>query len=83
MKGYQADIEGQDRWTGQVYEERGRTFLALRGQVTHATEGGKREIIASLGDAKELQAWVKKEYWNQYHLIIRGNVLIHILNGQT
>jgi 3-keto-disaccharide hydrolase len=83
MKGYQADIEGQDRWTGQVYEERGRTFLALRGQVTHATEGGKREIIASLGDAKELQAWVKKEDWNQCHLIIRGNVLIHILNGHV
>jgi hypothetical protein len=83
MKGYQADIEGQDRYTGQVYEERGRTFLALRGQVTHATEGGKREIIASLGDAKELQAWVKKEDWNQYHLIIRGNVLMHILNGHV
>jgi len=83
MKGYQADIEGQDRWTGQVYEERGRTFLALRGQITHATEGGKREIIASLGDAKELQARVKKEDWNQYHLIIRGNVLMHILNGQV
>jgi Domain of Unknown Function (DUF1080) len=83
MKGYQADIEGQDRWTGQVYEERGRTFLALRGQVTHATEGSKREIIASLGAEKELQAWVKKEDWNQYHLIIRGNVLMHILNGHV
>ncbi|HKQ79695.1 MAG TPA: DUF1080 domain-containing protein [Blastocatellia bacterium] len=83
MKGYQADIEGQDRWTGQNYEERGRTFMALRGQVTHATEGGKREIIASLGDAKELQALVKKEDWNQYHLIIRGNVLMHILNGHV
>ena len=80
LKGYQADIEGQDRYTGQVYEERGRTFLALRGQVTYATEGSKREIIASVGDSKELQSWVKKEDWNQYHLIIRGNVLIHILN---
>jgi hypothetical protein len=83
MKGYQADIEGQDRWTGQVYEERGRTFLALRGQVTHATEGSKREVIASLGDAMDLQTWVKKEDWNQYHLIVRGNVLLHILNGHV
>jgi hypothetical protein len=57
--------------------------MALRGQVTHATESGKREIIASLGDAQELQKWVKKEDWNQYHLIIRGNVLIHILNGHV
>ena len=83
MKGYQADIEGADRWTGQIYEERGRTFLALRGQVTHATEGGKREIIASLGDSNELQAWVKKEDWNLYHLIIRSNVLMHVLNGHA
>jgi hypothetical protein len=26
---------------------------------------------------------VKKEDWNQYHLIIRGNVLMHILNGHV
>jgi hypothetical protein len=31
MQGYQADIDAQQQYTGQVYEERARGFLALRG----------------------------------------------------
>ena len=31
LKGYQADIDGANRYTGQNYEERGRTTLAYRG----------------------------------------------------
>ncbi len=34
MRGYQADIDGSNRYTGQNYEERGRTTLAYRGQIT-------------------------------------------------
>ena len=83
LKGYQADIEGQDRWTGQVYEERGRTFLAMRGQITRVQPGRTPEIIGSVGDGPALQALVKKEDWNTYHLIARGNVLVHLLNGHV
>ncbi len=39
LRGYQADIDGADKYTGQNYEERGRTFLAMRGQVTHIPNG--------------------------------------------
>ncbi len=83
LRGYQADIDGEDQWSGQNYEERGRTFLALRGQMVHLEEGKKPQIIASLGDKKDLQAFVKKEDWNEYHLIVRGNVMVHILNGHV
>jgi hypothetical protein len=34
LTGYQADIDGRNRYTGQNYEERGRTTLAYRGQKT-------------------------------------------------
>src|SRR5215831_20303740 len=34
MRGYQFDIDGQNRYTGQNYEEKGRLFLAVRGQMT-------------------------------------------------
>lgn len=81
LRGYQADIDGAGRWTGQLYEERGRTFLALRGQLTEVTEGTTPTIRASLGDPEELWSFVKQEDWNEYHIIARGNVLIHILNG--
>jgi hypothetical protein len=30
-----------------------------------------------------LQAFIKPNDWNQYHLIVRGNVLIHVLNGHV
>ncbi len=82
MRGYQFDIDGQDRYTGQNYEEKGRLFLALRGQMTHVVGGRKPIILSTLGDAKELAAFITKD-WNSIHLIIRDNVLVHTLNGHV
>jgi hypothetical protein len=83
MKGYQFDLDGPDRYTGNLYEERGRTFMAVRGQVTHAIPGGIRQIIGSTGTLPELQAFTKRDDWNEVHIIARGNVLVHLLNGRT
>ena len=83
LKGYQADIDGAGRWTGQLYEERGRTFLASRGQFTEVTERGTPIIRALLGDSTQLLSSVAEEDWNEYHLIVRGNVLIHIINNRV
>ena len=80
LRGYQADIDGADKYTGQNYEERGRTFLAMRGQVTRV-DGTGPTVIASLGSGDELKAFIHANDWNQYHLIVHGNLLIHILNG--
>lgn len=81
LRGYQADIDGANRYTGQNYEERGRTFLAPRGTITYAATGKKPAVIAQIGPADELKQFVKNGDWNEYHIIARGNVLIHILNG--
>ncbi len=83
LAGYQADIDNADRWIGQNYEERGRTFLAYRGQMVRVTEHGQPQLLASLGDPDALAAHVKPDDWNSYHLIIRGNVLTHIVNGHV
>ncbi len=83
LRGYQADIDGANKYTGQNYEERGRTFLAMRGQMTHVTDGTGATVIASLGNTDELKQWIKADDWNEYHLIVRGNVLIYILNGHV
>jgi hypothetical protein len=80
MRGYQCDIDGQNRYTGNNYEEKGRLFLAVRGQVTHVT-GTRAPIVSSnLGENTEL-AKVFTTGWNSVHLIIRGNVLMHSING--
>ena len=38
LKGYQADIDFENTFTGQVYEERGRGFLAMRGQAVYVPD---------------------------------------------
>jgi hypothetical protein len=45
MKGYQADIDAENQFTGQIYEERGRGFLAMRGQASYVPDGGKPRVI--------------------------------------
>lgn len=82
LKGYQADIDFDNRWTGQLYEERGRGFLATRGQAVHVPESGRPRLIGNLQQTPdELKALIKVNDWNQLHLIARGNTIIQILNG--
>ena len=50
MRGYQFDIDGRNNYTGQNYEEKGRLFLATRGQVTSKIRPVKRRrSFLSLG----------------------------------
>ncbi|MEC5144723.1 DUF1080 domain-containing protein [Chitinophaga sp. 212800010-3] len=94
LKGYQADIDGANHYTGQNYEERGRTTLAYRGQKTtipptklSLQEGVKNNawsaavVTGSLGSSDSLQTLIKKEDWNKCRLVIRGNRLQHYING--
>jgi len=96
LKGYQADIDGNNYYTGQNYEERGRTTLAYRGQKT--TIKGTDDSNASVKDHVKNNAWTKVEIkkswnkdslttfikgsdWNEVHLIVKGNRLQHYVNG--
>ena len=83
MKGYQADIDVAQQLTGQWYEERGRGFVCMRGQLSYIGEGQKAASVASLGDNAELKAFIKSDDWNDMHIIARGNTLIQILNGHV
>ena len=58
LKGYQADIDGANRYTGQNYEERGRTTLAYRGQIT--------SINSQSGNwmPEDVKAKVQKNAWS-------------------
>jgi hypothetical protein len=80
MRGYQFDIDGRNNYTGQNYEEKGRLFLATRGQITHVLGTQKPIVTASAGESKELAAFITPD-WNAVHVTARGNVLTHMLNG--
>jgi hypothetical protein len=94
LRGYQADIDGANRYTGQNYEERARTTLAYRGEkVLIPTSTGEfqshlknnawteRTITGSLGASDSLKIRIKSEDWNTCRLIIKGNRLQHYING--
>ena len=81
MRGYQFDIDGRRRYTGNNYEEKGRLFLAVRGQVTRVVGTRPPVVLSTVGDPAELGA-VATDGWNAVHLTIRGNTLMHALNGR-
>jgi hypothetical protein len=82
MKGYQADIDYQNQFTGQICEERGRGFLAMRGQAVYVADGGRPRVVGALQrSADELKSIIKPDDWNQVHIIARGNTILQVLNG--
>jgi hypothetical protein len=82
LKGYQADIDIENRYTGMLYEERGRAFLSPRGTAGFVA-AAQRGTIGALESGEALKAYIKDKDWNQFHVIARGGTLIHILNGHV
>ena len=82
MRGYQCDLDGRNRYPGNNYEEKGRLFLAVRGQMTHVVGGRPPVLVTSVGEPNEL-AQLVTDNWNAVHVIARGNVLTHIINNRV
>ena len=96
LRGYQADLNGQNRYTGSNYEERGRTTLASQGEkvmlpalndatalLTNyiADNFWKPGIIENTFKTALTKAAFKINDWNEYHIIANGNHLQHYVNG--
>jgi hypothetical protein len=82
MRGYQADLDGADRYSGQIYEERGRGFLAMRGSFSRRGTGGPGALVTSLGSDSSLKAALRPGEWNTLHIIARGNLVLQLINGR-
>lgn len=94
LRGYQADIDAANTYTGQNYEERGRTILAFPGQHMRLPEVTGNigdyakgnvwtagEEVASLGDRDSLRLLIKENDWNEIRIVAKGNQLEHYING--
>lgn len=81
MRGYQLDIDGRKRYPGNNYEEKGRLFLALRGQVTRVVGGRPPVLVSTFSSPEELVTAVTDD-WNTVHISARGNTLVHMINGR-
>jgi hypothetical protein len=80
--GYQADMEAGPNYTGILYEERLRGIMAQRGEKVVWTEDDKKQVVGSVGDAKDIEASLKKGDWNTYVIIAKGNHLQQFVNGK-
>ncbi len=95
--GYQADIDSPFRYTGMLYEEKGRGILMATGekvriglttQVDDAKKkGGKRsdtkiEKLPGATSSEDIAAAYKLGEWNELVIIAKGNHLQHFVNGK-
>lgn len=85
--GYQADFEYGDKYSGILYEEKGRGILAKRGEQVVLKQGEKPgkpkiEVTGETGDSKEIQAAIKKDDWNDYKIVAEGNRVRQYINGK-
>ncbi|MBM3727566.1 MAG: DUF1080 domain-containing protein [Acidobacteria bacterium] len=85
LKGYQSDIDSENRFTGLLYEEAGRGFLAPRGVIARieAGEPVTKHAIGAIGDPAALSQLIRKQDWNEIHIIAKGSTLVQIMNGQV
>ncbi|MDG3008231.1 family 16 glycoside hydrolase [Paludisphaera mucosa] len=83
--GYQADMEAGPRYSGILYDEAGgaggRGIMADRGEKVTWTADGRKDVTGRLGTSEEIGAKIKKDDWNEYVVIARGNHLQHFTNG--
>jgi len=88
MIGPQADFwypvsERAKTYSGQLYSQNtSRGIIAWRGQVVQTLPGKTPLLVGVIGDRNQLGAYVKDGEWNEYTIIARGGVIVHILNGQ-
>lgn len=85
--GYQADFEYADKWSGILYEEKGRGILAKRGEQVVIKQGEKPgkpkiEVTGQTGDPAEIQAAISKDDWNDYKIVAKGNNVKQYINGK-
>ena len=83
IEGYQADIEAGDQWSGCLFEVGGgRQGVAMRGKKVLIDADGTKHVT-DVADPAELLKTVKKEDWNEYHIIAQGNKSILKINGKV
>lgn len=61
LRGYQADIDGKNNYTGQNYEERKRTTLAYPGEVTIISSQPDPGSGNTIGDNVKNNAWMHRD----------------------
>ncbi len=93
VAGYQADIDSNGRYTGMLYEEKGRGILMNPGEkikigattADPANAKKKKTAIEKLPGATpaaDIMSVYKLGQWNELRIIAQGNHVQHFINGK-
>ena len=80
MAGPQFDFDAGNQFTGMYYEQLGRGIVAGPGIVVLA-EPGARRVLATIADKETRDSWFKKDDYNQFLLVAKGNTHSMFMNG--
>jgi hypothetical protein len=81
MAGPQFDFDANNRYSGQYYEQlSSRGIAASPGSIVLA-EAGAQRVLSTIADKETLDSWFKKDDYNQFLLIAKGNVSTMFMNG--
>ena len=81
MAGPQFDFDANNRYVGQYYEQSSSRGIAAPPGTVVLAEPGQRRILSTFADKATLDSWFKKEDYNQFLLIAKGNVSSMFMNG--
>jgi hypothetical protein len=84
VAGYQADMDGEGKYIGMLYEEKGRGIVAMPGQQVRISAGGEKPKIDVTGvttPPADIVAAIRRSDWNEYVIIADGNRFRHFVNG--
>lgn len=82
VHGYQADMDGQGRYIGGIWDEYGpRLSLAGRGEHVRIDESGRR-IVERFAATDEILRGLKTDTWNTYRIRAVGPEITLWINGE-
>ncbi len=80
MFGPQADFDGNNNFSGMFYEQGGRGIISMPGHAILA-EAGKVRDLGVIADKATLDSWFKKDDYNQFLVVTKGNTTSIYMNG--
>jgi len=81
MAGPQFDFDANNRYPGQYYEQASARFIAAAPGTIVLAEPGQRKVLATIADKATLDSWFKKDDYNQFLLVAKGNTSSMFMNG--
>jgi len=82
VSGYQADFDGEHKYSGILYGEGFRGILCMRGQVAVIGDDSKPKEVGRFAEHDALKKELKVEDWNSFEITAEGYTFTNKINGQ-